>query len=245
MFFGPWWAPYWPLVAAVSADTKSEWRAFAAPLDSNNIFVTHMSSATDRYLVVRKGYEHPEAIVKLLNTFTRLERRMDPNEEKVAKLDDFAAQLGIQPRAYYPFDLLLDYPDAIEKRYSTLQQALHGKIDPETLDSDTKLIYKQWMSEKEQPKKDMEGWKVAIAYEYGAGVLASTPMEQVRSVFYGSTVTMEAKWAKLEKLENETFLNIIVGDLPLSAFDDFVEEWKQLGGERITNEVNQIVNHVK
>ncbi|MNN91594.1 hypothetical protein D3C81_2097260 [compost metagenome] len=55
---------------------------------------------------------------------------------------------------------------------------------------------------------------------------------------------MEAKWAKLEKLENETFLNIIVGDLPLSAFDDFVMEWNRLGGEKITNEVNEIVNYV-
>ncbi|MNI41255.1 hypothetical protein D3C73_955030 [compost metagenome] len=63
MFFGPWWAPYWPLVAAVSSDTKSEWRAFAAPLDSESTFVTHMSSVTDRYLVVRKGYEHPKAVV--------------------------------------------------------------------------------------------------------------------------------------------------------------------------------------
>ncbi|MOA52356.1 hypothetical protein D3C78_1756440 [compost metagenome] len=56
---------------------------------------------------------------------------------------------------------------------------------------------------------------------------------------------MEAKWAKLEKLENETFLNIIVGDLPLSAFDDFVMEWNRLGGEKITNEVNEIVNQIK
>ncbi|MNI41254.1 hypothetical protein D3C76_363030 [compost metagenome] len=170
---------------------------------------------------------------------------MDPNEEKVAKLDDFAEQLGIQPRAYYPFDLLLDYPDAIEMRYATLQQALHGKIDPETLDSDTKQIYNQWLTEKEQPKKDMESWKVATAYEYGAGVLASTPMEQVRSVYYGTTRTMDEKWAKLEKLENETFLSIIVGDLPVSAFDDFVEEWKRLGGDQITGEVTEIVNYNK
>ncbi|GGH21934.1 extracellular solute-binding protein [Paenibacillus segetis] len=244
MFFGPWWAPYWPLVEAVSADTKSEWRAFAAPLDVDQKFVTHMASVTDRYLVVRKGYEHPEAVIKLLNAFTRLERRLDPNED-VAKLDDFAAQLGIQTRHYYPFDLLIDYSDAIEKRYSIIQQALHGKVDPETLDAETKQIYQQWMTEKEQPKKNMEGWKVANAYEYGAGVLASTPMEQVRSVFFGTTLSMKDNWAKLEKLENETFLNIIVGDLPISAFDDFVVDWKRLGGDKITSEVTRMVESGK
>lgn len=244
MFFGPWWAPFWPLVEAVAADTKSEWRAFAAPLDTDQKFVTHMASVTDRYLVVRKGYEHPEAVIKLLNAFTRLERRLDPNED-VAKLDDFAAQLGIQPRAYYPFDLLIDYSDSIEKRYTVIQQALHSKLDPETLDAETNKIYRQWIVEKEQPKKNMEDWKVAIAYEYGAGVLASMPMEQVRSVFYGTTLSMKDNWAKLEKLENETFLNMIVGDLPISAFDDFVMEWKRLGGDKITQEVIQMVENSK
>ncbi|MDQ0089140.1 putative aldouronate transport system substrate-binding protein [Paenibacillus anaericanus] len=244
MFFGPWWAPYWPLVKAVSGDTKSEWRAFAAPLDVEGKFVTHMAPVTDRYLVVRKGYEHPEAVIKLLNAFTRLERGLDPNK-KVAKLEEFAAQLGIQTRAYYPFDLLIDYSDAIEKRYAAVQQALHGKLDPETLDANTRQIYNQWVAEKENPKKDMEGWKSAIAYEYGVGILASTPMEQVRSVYYGTTLSMNDNWANLEKLENETFLNIIVGDLPISAFDEFVADWKRLGGDQITGEVTKIVENSK
>jgi putative aldouronate transport system substrate-binding protein len=67
-------------------------------------------------------------------------------------------------------------------------------------------------------------------------------MEKVYSVFYGMTRTMETKWATLEKLENETFLKIIVGDLPVSAFDDFVAQWKKLGGDQITAEVSDIVN---
>lgn len=241
MFFGPWWMPYWPLVDAVAVDTKSEWRAYAAPLDASGKFVTHMAPVTDRYLVIRKGYEHPEAVIKLLNAFTRLERRQDPNVEEVRSLDDFAAQTGIQPRTYYPFDLLLDYSDAIEKRYASIQQALHDKLDPETLDPDTRQIYDQWISEKEQPKKNLEGWKAVNAYEHGVSVLVSTPMDRVRSVFYGTTPGIKEHWAELEKLENETFLNIIVGDLPLSAFDDFVLEWNKRGGAQITKEVSELV----
>ncbi|MNH95615.1 Lipoprotein LipO precursor [compost metagenome] len=241
MFFGPWWMPYYPLSEAVALDTKAEWRAFAAPLDASGKFVTHMAPVTDRYLVVRQGYEHPEAVVKLLNVFTRLERRRDPNLEAVRSLDDFSAQTGIQPRAYYPFDLLIDYTDAIEKHYADMQQALHGKIDPDALDPDTHLLYDLWLADEEQPKKNLEGWKAANAYKYGVSVLSTTPIERVRSVFYGSTMHMRSHWPELQKLESETFLNIIVGDSPLSDFDLFAAKWKSLGGDAITQEVAQIV----
>jgi putative aldouronate transport system substrate-binding protein len=241
MFFGPWWMPYYPLSEAVALDTKAEWRAYAAPLDESGKFVAHLAPVTDRYLVVRKGFEHPEAIMKQLNVFTRLERRQDPNSEEVETLDDFSAQTGIQLRAYYPFDLLIDYSDAIEKHYADIQQALHGKIDPDTLNPDTRLIYDQWVEDTEQPKKDLEGWKAANAYKYGVAVLTSTAIEGVRGVFYGNTQRMKSKWTELQNLGSETFLNIIVGDSPLSDFDVFVEKWKSLGGEAITKEVAETV----
>ncbi len=243
MFFGPWWMPYYPLSEAVAADTKAEWRAYAAPLDSSGKFIAHMAPVTDRYLVIRKGYEHPEAVVKLLNMFTRLERRRDPNTAEVNKLDDFSAETGIQLRAYYPFDLLIDYSGAIEQHYADVQQALHGKIDPDLLDPDTRLLYDRWLAEDEQPKKNLEGWKATNAYKYGVAVLTTTAIEQVRSVFYGSTPGMAGVWPKLLTLESETFLNIIVGETPVSEFDDFVKDWRRMGGDLITQEVTEIVNN--
>jgi putative aldouronate transport system substrate-binding protein len=44
--------------------------------------------------------------------------------------------------------------------------------------------------------------------------------------------------AYLDKIELETFANIIIGESPLSAFDKFVEDWADNGGEEITEEVN-------
>ncbi|SFJ22300.1 putative aldouronate transport system substrate-binding protein [Paenibacillus sp. UNC496MF] len=242
LFFGPWWMPYWPLADSVTNDTKAEWKAYAAPLDADGKFTTHMAPVTDRYVVVRKGYEHPEAAIKMLNVFTRYERRQDPNTEEAKKLDDYAAETGVHIRNFYPFDLLLDYSDAVVKRYNDVQKAVKGEVDPSTFDPDTKLVYDFTMAEKENPKKNMDAWKPAKAYEIGGAVLATQPMEKVYSVFYGMTRTMETKWATLEKLESETFLKIIVGDLPVSAFDDFVAQWKKLGGDQITKEVTDIVN---
>ncbi|WP_052339416.1 extracellular solute-binding protein [Gorillibacterium massiliense] len=241
LFFGPWWMPYWPLSEAVAADTKAEWRAFAFPLDADGKFVTHSAPVTDRYLVVRKGYKHPEAVVKLLNAFTRYERRQDPNAAEVRKLDNFVAETGIQPRAYYPFDLLIDYADAIQKRYSEMQKAFRGEVSPDTLDPGTRQLYDYTIAENESPKKNLDGWKTAKSYEYGVQALVSANMVVVDPVFYGSTPSMEKDWKALQQLENETYLNIIVGDQPVSAFDDFVKKWKEGGGDRITQEVTDAV----
>src|SRR5690606_7676035 len=121
---GPWWAPYYPLASSVQKDTKAEWRVYAAPVRADGQFNVSAAPATDRYLVVRKGYAHPEAALKLLNAFTKIERNVGTDEAALRALNETAEQMGVQLRNYYPFDLLLDHPDAVVHRHDKLVQAL-------------------------------------------------------------------------------------------------------------------------
>ena len=43
----------------------------------------------------------------------------------------------------------------------------------------------------------------------------------------------------LNDLLNQTFTAIIKGDESIEAFDAFVEEWLEQGGQEITDEVNE------
>lgn len=45
-------------------------------------------------------------------------------------------------------------------------------------------------------------------------------------------------WEFLKSLENETISKIIMGELPVSAFDDFEAEWRTSGGDDLAEEVN-------
>lgn len=38
------------------------------------------------------------------------------------------------------------------------------------------------------------------------------------------------------------YLQIIVGDKPVEYFDEFVNQWKSLGGDTLTEEVQAIVD---
>jgi len=60
------------------------------------------------------------------------------------------------------------------------------------------------------------------------------PSEFIKS----PTKTMTIKNATLQKLEIQTYTKIIMGE-SLDSFDKFVEDWKKLGGDQITVEVNE------
>lgn len=45
-------------------------------------------------------------------------------------------------------------------------------------------------------------------------------------------------------MEEEVFTKIIMGD-SIDLFDKFVEDWKKLGGDQITKEINEWYGTVK
>lgn len=53
------------------------------------------------------------------------------------------------------------------------------------------------------------------------------------------TATMLERGADLQKHLDENIISMIIGEKPLSAFDDMVAQWNQLGGEQVTQEVNE------
>ena len=44
---------------------------------------------------------------------------------------------------------------------------------------------------------------------------------------------------ELQDLEQQTFLQIIVGEKPLDYFDTFVVEWYENGGQKLTDSVRK------
>ncbi|KRE45389.1 extracellular solute-binding protein [Paenibacillus sp. Soil522] len=241
LFFGPWWAPYWPLGDFNSIDPSADWKAYPVPLNEDGKFVTHIAPVMNSYLVVRKGYPHPEAVVKVLNIETRLNRKQDPNKEKVKKLEDELLHGGAQLRNYFPIDHLLDFTDAIEKRYVDVESVFQGKKDPASLDVESRLVYESIVQEKAHSKSNDLNSMAALAFQTGVKVLVTTPMVKVRGVFYDTTDSMPNYWSELERLENDTFLKIVMGELPVEAFDDYVKTWMDSGGGTITDEVKYTV----
>ncbi|MCL2351959.1 MAG: extracellular solute-binding protein [Firmicutes bacterium] len=56
--------------------------------------------------------------------------------------------------------------------------------------------------------------------------------------YYGPAPSNATVWDNLQKMEFNTFLQIIYGQAPLDDFDTFVTNWKAQGGDDVTKEFN-------
>ena len=62
IYFGPWWATYFELKEAIKKNPKQIGFLFFAPLNKEGQFTTFTGTPVVRYLVVKKGYEHPKRL---------------------------------------------------------------------------------------------------------------------------------------------------------------------------------------
>lgn len=246
ILFFPWWFGY-NVKDAVANDPDTEWRAYPAAFDKDGKWNVKFGSVGGHYVVVRKGYEHPEAAILLTNFF-----RM--NEGKFAK----ETTLDVK---HYPGRTLIVNSDESSFTYKTLQAKMKGEEIPEfdpvsykLLETDLESLDKVLQPPYEDLSIDqwnMEDPNFPRLYSILIGQKALEDAEQdgtlnkIHSVTYRQTATMEKRWENLRKKEDETFLKIIIGEEPLDSFDTFVKEWKEEGGDEIIKEIQEIKDRKK
>ncbi len=78
-----------------------------------------------------------------------------------------------------------------------------------------------------------------VAIMVGDAPLVNEEYVPVYNAYNGQTETMEAKWANLKKMEEETFSQRSLWEkADISEFDTFVKNWKNQGGDQILKEIN-------
>ena len=102
--------------------------------------------------------------------------------------------------------------------------------------------YEYILYNSKHPKENRVYYHEYLARVVGAGAATEDCVEVVPTCFYGTTKTMSTLWSSLEKLESEIMLKIVMGEEPVSAFDDFIGKWYSSGGEQITQEVEEARN---
>ena len=88
----------------------------------------------------------------------------------------------------------------------------------------------------------LEDWAAYTSRIKACGVIEEGKPREVKSLFFGETKTMKQEWWKLQKLEEETYLKIITGEVSIDEFDRFVDDWKEHGGNKILEEVSATIS---
>ena len=236
-FFGPWWAANNPLMEAIAANPDAVWEPFLIQTDGDGSTSYYSQNPTYKYVVVRKGYEHPEIACKIINglfDYVRYDGTYNSEFEEYY-------QNNVDPTAR-PLAINVDYSYALTKCYHELTDVLSGKKEPEDLDL---LEYSYYRSCKayldNTDSATPEEWAAYTSRITACSLLADAKTNKVESLYFDETETMGTQWWKLRQMEKEYYLQIVTGERDIDAFDEFVTKWYENGGETITQEVRAAV----
>ena len=235
MMFGPWWSPYWPLNLSVENDRSAVWKPVVAPVNDAGEFWAYNQNPNNGNLVVRKGYEYPDAIIKVLNVET---------EARFASLATRSRSSCRRTREPWaggrcPCSSTMRTSSTGRMNGSTRHC---GPATPIRSRSSTSSCTMPSSRIRANPRQDTSTWAEATARYDGQSLTYGDNILRREVAFFGITPTMEQRWASLEKIEDEMMLRIITGESGIDAFDEFVAQWKSIGGDQITEEVVAAVN---
>ena len=91
----------------------------------------------------------------------------------------------------------------------------------------------------------LTGWVRYVGMYLGCNVANYEKNVYTAPVFWGTTETMEDYWTNLTSMEDEVFMKIVMNEVGIEAFDQFVQDWKAQGGDSSTGEVQEYVDSRK
>lgn len=248
--FGAWWIGAWPLSNTKANDPQAEWvplwikddegkyRTYKPDIDSESIF-----------WVVNASCKNPEVLVKMANIMAEQQ-----NLYGIEEFDDYPKHIPLEIDTYYsdigykfdfqawPICAKIRYYDQLLKLQPVWMELVNrvqrGEEIPEfaTESFDGKKIV-EYMNGEDQSPAGLHVYTKTLSLQ----LIQENKDSLVEQEIYVPRVTptMELAWSNLKDLEQQTFVKIIMGELPLEAFDSFVEDWHAQGGEMITAEVNE------
>jgi putative aldouronate transport system substrate-binding protein len=194
------------------------------------------------YFVANKKFANPEAVIKIANymfEFFNGDQKIPIKKPYLYVSPERGTEnwtRNIYIGGYLPGFQLADHRTLVEA-FKT------GDTSKLSVLAEQKYPFiRKWY---EGDKADPSNWQWAAIFgpdSWSAFGAIATMFDNDRitpAVYTGpATETMRTRQGSLDALRDEVFTKIIIGDLPLSAFDEFVANWKRQGGDDITREVN-------
>ncbi|MBB6731337.1 extracellular solute-binding protein [Cohnella zeiphila] len=235
MFFGFMTSPF-SVSGMITNENQIDWLPYPIPSADDKPAKVQNEVSYGNIWAIRKGYEHPEALIKLMNF--AVEKTFGESAKTEA-----AKFIGESGQGFHVAPIKLLEPNKNVGIYHHVVDALEAN-DPSKLNREEKSYYdgitsyrggdrSQWWFERIFGPDSSQ--KIIQHYIDNDSIL-------LNEFVYPPTKTMATKGATLGKLELETFMKIIYGNVPIDEFDTFVQNWKKLGGDQMTEEVNQLVS---
>ena len=237
--FGTWHIPDWLLNNVYALNGNATFEAYALA-DANGKVNCKHNNATAGYIVVSKDFEHPETAIQIANLF--YDELVNSKEllEEYPEVASYVAN-GMDGSSR-PFNIEVNSYTSLLDDYADLERCLNGEITVEEVRTSEQRSNATSISAYLEGNGDATGWSKYHSRSKGVELIQSLTENDLFNwltpVFPQTTPTMETNLANLEKLEEETFIKIVTGEIDVeSGFEQFVADWNKQGGEQILNEI--------
>lgn len=237
--FGTWHIPDWLLNNVYALNNNAMFEAYALA-DANGKVNCKHNNATAGYIVVSKDFEHPEIAIQIANLFYD---ELVNSKELLEEYPEVASYVtnGVDGSSR-PFNIEVNSYTSLLDDYADLESCLNGEITMEEVRTSEQRSNAASISAYLEGSEDATGWSKYHSRLKGVELIQTLTengqFNWLTSIFPQTTPTMETNLANLEKLEEETFIKIVTGDIDVeSGFEQFVTDWNKQGGEQIISEI--------
>lgn len=239
--FGTWHIPDWLLNNVYALNNKATFEAYTIADTNGKVNCKH-NDATSGYIVVSKDFAHPEVAIKIANLF--YDDLVNSSEllEKYPDVADYVTN-GVDGSSR-PFNIEVNSYTSLLDDYANLEQCINGEITIDEVKTSEQKANATGILAYLDGNGDATGWSKYHSRLKGVELIQTlTENDQfnwLTPIFPQTTPTMETNLANLEKLEEETFIKIVTGEMDVdNGFDQFVTSWKEQGGTQILEEISE------
>lgn len=242
IIFAPMWGAMGPAATAIKSDIDAHMVAAQIPDGmGEGSSKPWFTSSTSSYYTVSSKCEHPEVLIKLLNLSVDIMCNTESDEEFEKYIMDSEWKCSLT-RTMKPLKNLDNY----YKESKALETGDISELDSEQKSDYTKM--KAFLDTMATENPDVENEEVQTGIglysvfgdpQGGYAAIDSIKKKNNMNISAYNTVptdTMVAKYPTLNKLAMETIIKIITGDAGVDSYDDFLANWKKLGGDEVTAE---------
>lgn len=228
-FFGWWWAPNSPLMSAKEADPDADWVPYLITDDSDNVN-SYIPYQDAQYVVVRKGYEHPELVMKIITALFDDARFQG---DSTMEMDDYLA-LGVDTTAR-PLVINCDYSDAVFQTTKNIKAGLGRRVDIRSLSTLEQTYVRQCRTYLNGNTEEVATWSAYASRLQAVNMMEKGNVSYINEDYaQGFEGTMSQDLLDMEVL---SFMKIITGEEPISYYDTFITNWIEDGGSELTKQI--------
>ena len=226
-FFGKWWAPNNPLMESYDYDKNAEWTPYFFTKEDENVLQEYETFEDRLYVVVRKGYEHPEIVAKYISVIFDYSRYDDKEANEVNEY----FSLNVDPTAR-PLNINVDYRDTLYQTTENIRNALNKEKPSSSLTGLEKSYYRTCKAYLDGNLTTANAWAAYTSRITAVGTLVDLNFKSRQPLPLSGEGLKVGE--DLLKLEQQTFIQIVCGEKTVGYFDTFVKEWYAAGGNDFT-----------